>query len=106
MTNLEALQARLGYPLSENSFTLALESRGLVPINTFTGSDIQAFDLAYADMLTTLITSPDNVSEGGFSISSADRKMIAEIADRIYDQYDTANVIPKQNPTATFVQRW
>jgi len=104
MTNLEALRARVGYPLSDDSLQVALSGRSLNPDTLFvaTGS---SFDLAYADALVTVITSP-NISEGGFSISMADKKQLADIANLIYTNNGVASVVPKTLPTATFVQRW
>lgn len=101
MTYLEALQGKLNYPLSENSFILALKDRGL------DASDIYvkcvAFDLSYADAIMTLITAP-NTSEGGFSISLSEKNTLLQLAQGIYEKNGTVNPVPK--PTAKFVQRW
>lgn len=102
MTNIEALKAKLSYPLADNAFTLALTNRGLVDSATYAASSA-AFELAYADTIFTLVTAP-NTSEGGYSISLTDRKALIDLANGIY----AANgiVSPLLKPTAKFVHRW
>lgn len=100
MTNLEAIKGKLNYPLSDNSFILALNDRGLVETATY--SNCQAFELAYADSIKTLITAP-NISEGGYSISLSDKAALIKLANGIYAKYGINSSL---NPTATFVQRW
>ena len=101
MTNLEALKGKLSYPLPSNAFILALTDRGLVDSATY--AKCQAFDLAYADAIMMLVTAP-NTSEGGYSVSMADKNALIALANGIYDKYGVATAIPK--PKATFVQRW
>jgi len=101
MTNLEALKGKLTYPLANNAFILALTDRGLVDSATY--SKGQAFDLAYADAIMMLVTAP-NTSEGGYSVSIADKETLIRLANGIYTKYGVATTVPK--PTATFVQRW
>jgi hypothetical protein len=101
MTNLEAIRAKLNYPLSDNAFILALTDRGLTDSAVYAKS--AAFDLAYADSIMTLITAP-NTSEGGYSVSLTDKAALMKLADGIYAKNGVASPIVK--PTATFVQRW
>ena len=101
MTNLEALKGKLNYPLSDNAFILALNDRDISETATY--AKCQAFDLAYADAIMTLITAP-NISEGGYSISLSDKETLQKLAKGIYDKYGVAS--PIVGPTATFVQRW
>jgi hypothetical protein len=103
MTNLEAIKGKLNYPLSENSFILALEDRGLKSVGIYTKS--QAFDLAYADAITTLVTVP-NVTEGGYQVSLTDKESLLKLADGIYKKYGELNPISSLKKTATFVQRF
>jgi hypothetical protein len=107
MTNSEAMLARVGYPISDNSIELALTNRSLVKDDVYSGTS-QAFDLAYADILVTLVTHPQSVSEGGFSLSMGDRKYMSDIAATTYKKYGEKNPLEntKLNPKATFVQRW
>ena len=104
MTYLEAIRAKLNYPLSENAFIIALEDRGLYSEDVYVSGE--AFDLAYADAITTLVTAP-NIQEGGFSVSLADKTALLSLADGIYEKYDIANPIKSSlKKTATFVQRF
>uniref|UniRef100_A0A6M3JWL0 Uncharacterized protein n=1 Tax=viral metagenome TaxID=1070528 RepID=A0A6M3JWL0_9ZZZZ len=103
MTNLEAIKAKLNYPLSENAFILALEDRGIYSEGVYVSGE--SFDLAYADAITTLVTAP-NIQEGGFTVSLADKTSLLNLADKIYTKYGVANPISSLKKTATFVQRF
>ena len=99
MTYLEAIKAKLNYPLSDNTFILSLTDRGLVYTDNYV--KCQSFDLAYADTITTLVTAP-NVSEGSYSICLSDKKALSELADGIYTKYGEA--VRSLKKTAKFVQ--
>lgn len=101
MTYLEALKAKLNYPLTDNAFTLALTDRGMTASADYAYS--AAFQLAYADVIMTLVTSP-NISESGYSISMSEKESLKKLAQGIYETYGAVSPIPK--PTAKFVQRW
>jgi hypothetical protein len=103
MTNLEAIKAKLNYPLSENAFILALQDRGLTSVGIYVKG--QSFDLAYADAITTLVTVP-NVTEGGYQVSLTDKTSLLKLADGIYTKYSESNPISSLKKTATFVQRF
>lgn len=100
MTYLEALKAKVEYPLSDNAFTLALEDRGLVGTDTYVKGKL--FDLAYADCLTQLVSMADK-KEGNFSLTFSDKRTIIQIANGIYNRYGIASSL---KPTAKFVTRW
>lgn len=102
MTNLEAIKAKLPYPLADNSFLLALSVRGLVSSETF--SDVRSLELSQADLIYSLMVAP-NVTEGGYSISFSDKSAVMRIADGIYAKYGERNPY-KPRPTAKFVQKW
>jgi len=99
MTNLEALKAKLNYPLSDNSYILALSDRELV--STATYADKRSLELAQADLIYILVTSP-NISESGYSISISDKASVLKIADRIYTHYGIRN---PNRPIARFVNK-
>ena len=99
MTLLEALKAKVQWPLGDNAFIAALTDRSLTYTDTYTGIS-EAFELAQADCLKSAATGP-NVSEGGYSISSADRKLMLNMADTIYNKYGYAT---SAGPTAKFIQ--
>jgi hypothetical protein len=103
MTNLEAITAKLNYPLSENTFIVAMEDRGAVSDAVYAGG--KAFDLAYADVIITLLTTP-NITEGGYSISLSDKQTLLNLADKIYTTYSVANPMSSLKKKATFVQRF
>jgi hypothetical protein len=103
MTNLEAIKAKLNYPLTDNAFILALQDRGLTQTGIYSGGE--AFDLAYADAITSLATAP-NVSEGGYQISLSDKTALLSLAAGLYTKYGAVNPISTPKKTATFVQRW
>jgi hypothetical protein len=103
MTYLEAIKGKLNYPLSENSFILALEDRGLVKTDSYVKGE--AFDLAYADTIVILLTSPD-IKEGSYSVTSKEFKTLTSIASGIFSRYGVANPLSSLKPTAKFVQRW
>jgi hypothetical protein len=99
MTNLEAIKAKLNYPLSDNSYILALSDRGLVYTDTY--SDRRSLELTQADIIYTLATAP-NITEGGYSISLSDKKAPLKVADSIYAKYGVYN---PSKPIARFVNK-
>jgi len=103
MTNLEAIKAKLNYPLSENAYILALEDRDLTSNGIYVSG--QSFDLAYADAITTLVTVP-NTTEGGFAVNLTDKTALLNLAAGIYTKYGVTNPISSLKKTATFVQRF
>ena len=103
MTNREALTAKLNYPLPNNAYIVALEDRGVNSDGVYVSGE--SFDLAYADMITSLVTAP-NVTEGGFSRSLTEKQALLRVADNIYTKYGVANPIKFLKPKATFVQRF
>lgn len=107
MTNLAALKSLIHYPVTDDACELALLNRGIAitgitVTDTYTTANKQAVELAYADILCTLISAP-NVSEGGYSISLSDKQAIIKEANGIYSKYGIPSPL---SPTATFVQRW
>ena len=103
MTYLEAIRAKLSYPLSDNAFILALTDRGLTSTDTYTAGE--SFDLTYADTIVMLLTTP-NISEGGYSISLTDKTALIKLASDIFTKYGEANPLSSLKPTAKFVNRW
>jgi hypothetical protein len=102
MTNLEALKAKVNYPLKDQAFEVALIDRELSPSSEYSPSNKMAFELANADCLLVLVGSP-NISEGGFSISLSDKASLRQMASAIYQKW---GVVDPSNPTAKFVQPW
>jgi hypothetical protein len=104
MTNLEALQAKVGYPLATNTFILALINRGLSQTETYVAANMRLLELSQADCLKTLISSP-NVSEGGYSLSASDKASIRKLADCIYSKWGESQNV--SNPVIRdLTDRW
>lgn len=101
MTYLEAIKGKLNYPLSDNAFILALTDRGLTHTDTYVKG--QFFDLAHADTIIMLISSP-NITEGGYSVSQSDKNILLDLANGIYVKY--GEPVCSLKKIATFVQRF
>ena len=87
MTALEAIKARVNYPLTNSQAEEKLIARGVSPEAGYTSELAQsrAFLLAYADTLRLVLTMV-NLSQGG-SITAADRSDLRDIMNGIYRRY-------------------
>jgi len=96
-----ALLNTVSFPLSATQAEVIAVERELDLTAEFTKEIGRSpkFQLAKADMIRNIITSP-NVSEGGVSISLADRKTLIGIANGIYGKYGEP-LIKEQHPTVT-----
>lgn len=83
MTILEALKYSVNYPLSDSRLEKILIDRGLEKTDTYSVTDKANLELATADAIKVLITSP-NVSEGGYSISLSEKKELMKLATSLY----------------------
>lgn len=83
MTNLEALKAAVGYPVTDDQCNKALADNGLTGTDVYSAS--AAFSLATAALLTVIATSA-NISEGGYSVSIADRQALLQRADDLISE--------------------
>ena len=102
MTNLEAIKAIVGYPLSDNAYKKVLLDRSLTYDAVYvSATNKEAMDLAQADAIYIVCTQA-NKTEGGYSISITDKKSLIGIANDIYIKY--GHPIPN-SPKATFVNR-
>ena len=96
MTNLEALKAKVGrYPLTDNTFIVALVDRGLNQAETYAGTS-KAFELATADVYSVLVSAA-NISEGGYQVSITDKSNLLQIASGIYQKWGVSNPLSKPN---------
>jgi hypothetical protein len=103
MTNLEAIRAKLSYPLSANAYLLVLADRELVSTAVYDATtDKRAMDLAQADLIYVLCTQP-HFTEGGYSVTVTDRYALLKVADSIYRRYGIRDPF---KPTGKFVQKW
>ncbi len=87
MTNLQALKARVNYPLTDIQAAEKLMGRGIDESADFDKevADSKAFQLAYADTLRFVITMV-NLSQGG-SITAQNVAGIRGTANAIYKKY-------------------
>ena len=87
MTNLQALKARVNYPLTDVQAEEKLVCRGVEASGTYSKevADSQSFRLAYADTLRLVLTMV-NLSQGG-SITAQNAAGIRGTANAIYKQY-------------------
>jgi len=86
MTNLDALKAAVDYPLKENTFKLACINRSLTEADTYSVSNLRKLELAKADCLSTILSTP-TVLEGGFQLSHSNKGEVRKEAERLYKKW-------------------
>lgn len=88
MTVREALRNSFPFAVKDGQLDVIAISRGLVLEGEFDPfvATSKAFDLAKADVIKTIVMTP-NISEGGVSISFSDKASMISIANRIYGAY-------------------
>ena len=104
MTNLEAIKAKVQYPLSDDMFSLALFERGLTPAGEYVLINKKQMDLAEADCIVAMVTSPASVSEGGYSISKSDVESLRKLASSLYRKWGLVDPFVSSISNAT--NRW
>lgn len=102
MTILEAIKEAIGYPISDNRANMTLTKRGLTATSEATGSVLnsESFELATADLIIWMITTP-NISEGGYSLSTSDKQQLKDIASGIFAKW---GITDYTKPTARFLR--
>ena len=99
LTVLSALKAQVQYPLPATFFQAVLVKRELAEDTVCTKELLESvnFKGAQADCLRQIILFPSSVSEGGMSISKADRASLMSMANRLYQEIgeDTIDERPK-----------
>lgn len=88
MTIREALRNSFPFAVNDSQLDMIAISRGLVIDDVFDPfvASSKPFDLAKADMIKTMVMTP-NISEGGVSISYNDKASMIAIANGIYGKY-------------------
>lgn len=105
MTNLEAIKSKTaGYPLSEDTYVVALLDRGLNAAVDYAGKS-KEFELATADVYIVLATAV-NVTEGGYQISLTDKTNFLKVANKIYEKHGEKGPLSEDEPTITGVSPW
>ncbi len=97
-----ALKNTVSFPLSDGQVEVISVERGLDLNAQFTKEIGRSagFLLSKADMIRCIVTAL-NVSEGGVSISVADRKTLIGIANGIYQRFEPESVLQEAIPTVT-----
>ena len=96
MTNQEALLASINYPFDINKIKKVCIDRELDLTGDY-GDDTQSFELAKADLIMLIVTTP-NITEGGFTISVTEKQILINMAKEIYLKYNETipvSTIPK-----------
>lgn len=107
MTVLEALQAKVPYPLKAAFFETILIERSLTGTDQYTATiaTSKKFRLATADCYKAVATGV-NVTEGSLSISIPERDKLLALANSIYRQYDEQPVGATVQPGIKFLKDW
>ncbi len=101
LTVLSALKAQVQYPLPEDFFRSVMVRRELEDGEcTKAIMDSPAFKGAEADCLKQVILYPNSVSEGGMSISKADKNDLIFLANRLYKEIGEEPI--SERPRITF----
>jgi hypothetical protein len=79
-----------------------LVDNGLNDSDTYTGMS-KAFELACASLYTLIVTSA-NISEGSFSVSASDKKILIDLANGIYNKYQVISPLAPKIRNAS--NRW
>ncbi len=102
MTTRDALKAQVQYPLPQDFFSSVAVKRGLDGDGECTKEMMASpeFKGAVADCLRQVIVYPSSVSEGGVSISKADRDDLLLVANRLYREIGEEPI--GERPKVTF----
>lgn len=100
MNTLKALQSKIGlnYPGIEDAATVALIDQGLTGQETYSADYLEKVEIAQAGLILTLLTSVKSVTEGGYSISLADRESLTNVYTLIVGKYGLPDLL---NPSIT-----
>ena len=107
MTVLEALQAKVTYPLGAAFFKTILIERSLAGTDAYTADVAKSkkFRLATADCYKAVAFGV-NVTEGSLSISQPERDKLIALANSIYRQYDEQPIGAVVQPGIQFLKDW
>jgi hypothetical protein len=102
LTTQDAVKAQVQYPLPANFFESVMVKRGLDGSAECTKEIMESaeFKGAVADSLKQVILYPSSISEGGMSISKADKNDLLFIANRLYREIGEEPI--SERPKVTF----
>jgi hypothetical protein len=105
MTKKEALQAVLtGISVMDATLEKALLDNELTGADTYTKDDVKTIDLCAIDVLQAVL-SMQNVSEGGYSISTNVEAVKARLL-YLANKHNISEVLDQYKPTLRGVSRW
>lgn len=104
MTNLEALKAKVNYPLESTKFEVALLDQGLNAADLYTGTS-RDFDLALAAIYVVLVTSA-NISEGDYQLAATDKSNYLKLAAGIFTKYGVDNPLESTPTISNMSNYW
>lgn len=101
LTTLSALKSQVQYPLPDDFFRTVMVQRELEDGEcTKDVLDSANFKGAMADCLKQVILYPNSISEGGMSISKADKNDLLFLANRLYREIGEDPI--SERPTIKF----
>lgn len=103
MTNLEAMKNIVNYPLKDGSFVIALERAGITADDEFVSANAKALDIASSWLILTVLTSPKSISEGGYSITYADRESLLKARSLLLSYWDLPDTEASSINDASFL---
>lgn len=101
MTNLEALQAQLQYPLKASAFQVALLNQSVTGSDQYSPENAEnrkGVDLALADLILIMITAPKTISELDFSLGKEDADNLLALRSLISKKYGLPDGLEQQAP--------
>lgn len=86
MTYKEAVKAEIAYPIKTSTVELQLIKKGFDPDDLFNGTSTEAYDLAVAACLMSLLAQP-NLVEGGMQINLTEKNNIKDLVKNLYAKW-------------------
>lgn len=105
MTNFEAIQASVMYPVEDAKLNKVLFDRDLTPIDEYSKDNKKALDLAMADLYLVMITTPQ-IQEGGYQISLTEKSNLMKVVSSIYGKYGETDPFASKSPSVTGASPW
>ncbi len=102
LTILAAIKSQVQYPLPSDFYLTILVKRGLDGDGVCTKETLESagFKGAQADCLRQIILYPNSISEGGMSITKADRQSLLFMANKLYKEIGEEPI--DERPKVTF----
>jgi hypothetical protein len=105
MTNFEAIQASVIYPVEDAKLNKVLFDRDLNPSELYSKENKRAVDLATADLYVSMIATPQ-ITEGGYQISLTDKSNLMKVASAVYLKYGEKDPFAEIKPSVTGFNPW